>query len=169
MKTRRILLLGTVLATAVSVSLAAWAGHGKAGLWDINIQTNMGQMQGMPDMSKMPPEVQARMKAMGMQMNGSGMTVRHCMTAADVNAEKPNMSHNAECKAINVNMSGQTYSADLVCKGKMNATGHVQFTFASPEHYFGSETMTGTANGHPVNHTTKIDARWISADCGKVH
>jgi len=166
MKTVRILSLGAVLALGVAVPLAAWAGHGKAGLWEIKIQTGMGQMQGMPDMSKMPPEVQARMNAM---MSGNGMTVRHCMTAAEVNADKPNMSHNAECKAINVRMSGQAYSADLVCQGKLNATGHVQFTFASPEHYFGSESMNGTADGHPVNNSTKIDARWVSVDRGKVH
>ena len=169
MKTVRILSLGAVLGLAISVPLAAWAGHGKAGLWEVKIQTAMGQMQGMPDMSQMPPEVRAHMKGMGMQMGGPGMSVRHCMTAAEVNADKPDMSHNSECKAINVRMSGQTYSADLVCRGKLNATGHLQFTFASPEHYFGSETMTGTADGHPVNNTTKIDARWISADCGKAH
>jgi len=50
----------------------------------------------------------------------------------------------------------------------MNATGHVQFTFDSPAHYFGEETMTGTVHGQPMNNVTKIDARWVSADCGGV-
>jgi len=163
----RVVLIGAMVGAVVSAP--AWASHGKAGLWEIKIQSDMGQMPGMPDMSKLPPEVQARMKAAGVQMNGGGgMTVQHCMTQAEVNAQNPNMTHNASCKATNVQRNGQSFSADIVCTGHMNGTGHVQFTFDSPEHYYGSESMTGTAEGHPVSHSMKMDARWISADCGSV-
>ena len=166
MKAIRVLALG--IAVSVSIPIIAWASHGKVGLWEINVQTNMGAMPGMPDMSKLPPEAQARMKAMGMQMNGNGLTVRHCMTVADVNNDKPNLSQNQECKTTNVKMIGQKFSADLVCTGRLNGTGHIEVTYDSPEHYTAFETMSGTAGGHPVNNSTKMSGRWISPDCGKV-
>jgi hypothetical protein len=165
MKRVRVACVGIVLGMALSAPIVAWASHGKAGLWEIRVQTAMGQMAGMPDMSTLPPEVRARIEAM--QRNGN--TVRHCMTAADVANDRSNMSHNQYCKAINSKRIGQTFSVDLVCTGKMNGTGHVQFTFDSPEHYAGTETMNGTANGHPVNSSIKIDAHWVSPNCGSVH
>jgi hypothetical protein len=165
MKRGRVAFVGIVLGMALSAPIVAWASHGKPGLWEIKVQTDMDPMQGMPDMSKMPPEVRARIEA----MHKNGMTARHCMTAAEVASDKPNLSHNASCKATNVRASGQTFSADLVCSGKMSGTGHVRTTFASPDHYTSVVTMTGTASGHPVNNAMKIDAHWISPNCGKVH
>jgi hypothetical protein len=165
MKTIRGLSLVTAIGVGIALPAVAWASHGKAGLWEITIRSDMGQMQGMPDLSKLPPDARAQILA----MSRNGITVRHCMTAADVNNDKPAMSHNQDCKATNTKMNGQTFSVDLVCTGRMNGTGHVQFTFDSPVHYAGSEVMNLTANGHITSHTTNIDAHWVSADCGSVH
>ena len=166
MKAIHVLVLG--VAFCVSVPIIAWASHGKVGLWEINVQTNMGAVPGMPDMSKLPPEAQARMKAMGIQMNGNGITMRHCMTPAEVNNDKPDLSRNKDCKTTNVRMTGRTFSADLVCTGRINGKGHIEVTYDSPEHYTALETMSGTAGGHPVNNSTKMTGRWLSANCGKV-
>jgi len=165
MKRVRVACVGIVLGMALSAPIVAWASHGKAGLWEIRVQTAMGQMAGMPDMSKMPAAVRARLEA----MQKNGMTVRHCMTSADVANGRPNMSHSPGCKAINERTTGQTFSADLVCTGNMKGTGHVRTTFDSPDHYTSSVTMTGTANGHPVNNAMKIEAHWVSPKCGSVH
>ena len=165
MKRVRFAFIGMVLGMALSAPIAAWASHGKPGLWEIKVQTDMGPMQGMPDMSKMPPEVRARIEA----MHKTGMTVRHCMTAAEVASDRPNLSHNQNCKAINVKATGQTFSADLVCTGKMIGSGHVRTTFDSPGHYTSVVNMTGTVSGHSVNNAMKIDARWVSPNCGSVH
>jgi hypothetical protein len=167
MKAVRVLILGAIL--GVSAPIIAWASHGKAGLWEVTVQNDMGGMSGMPDMSKMPPQARARMQAMGMRMDAHGMTVRRCMTQAEVNNDKPDLSRAPNCKTTNVRMSGRTFSADLTCTGTMNATGHVQVTYDSPEHYAGSETVNGTIHGHPVNSTTRFSARWISPNCGNVH
>ena len=59
MKAVRVLILGAVL--GVSAPIIAWASHGKAGLWEVTVQNDMGGMSGMPDMSKMPPQARARM------------------------------------------------------------------------------------------------------------
>jgi len=165
MKTVRALSLITAIGVGIALPAVAWASHGKAGLWEITIRSNMGQMQGMPDLSKLPPEAQARIQA----MNSNGITVRHCMTAAEVASDKPDVTHNQDCKATNTIANGQTFSVDLVCTGKVNGTGHLRFSFDGTEHYAGIETMNMTINGHIVNHTTNVDAHWLSADCGKVH
>ena len=92
------------------------------------------------DTSKMPPNVLDRMKSMGMMPNSSGgFTVQHCMTA------------------------------DLVCKGQMNGTGHVSVNYDTPTHYTGEMTISGkTADGTPIAQDQKVEGRWVSASCGSV-
>lgn len=53
----------------VALAPAALANHGKVGLWSVTIKVG-GNAPAMPDMSKLPAEAVARMKAMGMSMNG---------------------------------------------------------------------------------------------------
>lgn len=159
----------TTAVAAICFMLAAGsavASHGKVGLWSITI-TVSGDSQ-MPDMSKLPPEAQARMKAMGMSTHGNSMTVQHCMAAQEVATDVPKLSgrNMNDCKMVNVQHIGHTMSADMTCSGNFQGTGHVQFTYDSDTHYTGEVTMTGTANGHPVNHDQKMEGRWLSADCG---
>ncbi|MDE2182079.1 MAG: DUF3617 domain-containing protein [Alphaproteobacteria bacterium] len=164
MKSTRFLALGAAL---LAVAPLAWAGHGKVGLWEITIHNNSGHMSGMPDMSKLPPEARAQMQSHHAGMMGpNGMTVRHCMTAAEVNNDKPDLAHNSQCKASNIKMSGQTFSADIVCSGKtMNGKGHVQIAYTSPEHYTGSETMSLIVDGQPMQHDMTMEGKWVSAVC----
>lgn len=164
------LLFGSALAAAGLFALAgtAIASHGKVGLWEVSVTMNMGGVA-MPDMSKLPPEAQARMKAMGVHMGGNTVTAQHCMTAAEVASDQPqnmSQSHNKECKMINVKMSGQSFNADMSCSGEVNATGHMNVTYDSPAHYSGKSTLVGTSNGHPVNMTQSFEGRWLKADCG---
>ncbi len=166
MKRVRVACVGIVLAAVVSAPIVAWASHGKAGLWEITVKGGAGARPGMPDMSKMPPEAQARMKAM---MGGHIITVRHCVTAADTANDKPNLSHSQDCKMTNEKMTGHTFSADMVCTGKLIGTGHVEATYDTPEHYTSTESMKGTVHGHQVDNSTTMEGRWISADCGNVH
>ncbi len=152
----------------LALSPAAWGAHGKPGLWEITIKNNAGNMAGMPDMSRLPPQARAQMQARGIQMNSAGMTSRYCMTAADVANDKPVLTHNASCQAKNMKTVGNTFSADLVCTGKVVGTGHVQITYASPEHYYGRETVAMTVHGTQMHTDMSMDGRWLSADCGKV-
>lgn len=155
-------------ALALLATPAALAAHGKVGTWEVTVKMGGAGMGAMPDMSKLPPEAQARMKAHGMQMSGAGgMTTKVCMTAEQVNSDKPPMTHHGECEAQNVKISGNTFNADIVCKGKMNGKGHIEVTYDSPEHYSGHQTMTMNMNGQQMNHDMTMEGRWISATCTK--
>jgi hypothetical protein len=165
-------ILRTALVGMACTSLlapAALAGHGKVGTWQIT--TTMGpnntQMGGMPDLSKLPPEVQARMKARGVQMNaGGGMTAKYCMTDEQVKMDKPPMTRpDSPCKTENIKVTGHTFSADVVCTGKMNGHGHTEMTFDSAEHYHGHQTMTMTVAGRTMTHDMFMDAKWLTPNC----
>lgn len=151
------------IAAVALVAVPAIASHGKAGLWSITVTMNM---PGMPDMSKLPPEAQAAMRAHGVTAGGHTMTIQHCMTQAEVDAIKPPpMRNGQDCKMSNLKTSGQSFSADMVCTGEMKATGHFEVSYDSPEHYTGKTSFTGTDNGHPISNTTTMEGRWVSADC----
>ena len=155
-------------AFAIAVSPAAIAGHGKVGTWEVTTTMGGSGMPQMPNMANLPPEVQARMKAHGTMMHGNGgMTSRFCMTAEQVNSDKPPMTHHGDCEAKNLIVKGNTFSADVVCKGRMNATGHVEITYSSPEHYSGHQNMTMTIDGQKMTHNMTMDARWVSPTCEK--
>jgi hypothetical protein len=160
MRIIRILSLCTVF--GIALPAAAWASHGKVGLWEITVQADTSHMAGMPDISKLPPQIRAQMEAMGRQ------TLQHCMTAAEVNSEKPDMSHSPDCKVSNLRTVGHSFSGDVVCHGRVNGTGHVEFNFPSPERYDGSEAINMVVHGQPVVTKTSFSGRWISPDCGKV-
>ena len=158
---------GTILlAGAVALGLAGSAiamGHGKVGLWKVSVTMAMA---GMPDMSKLPPEAQAAMRAHGVGMGGHTMTVSHCMTAEEVNADHPQMRNEKDCKLSNVKTASNMFSADMTCSTKdMNATGHMEFVWDSPEHYTGKESMNGLSDGHPINQNMTFEGKWVSDDC----
>lgn len=154
-------------ALTLAVCPAAMAGHGKVGTWEVTMKMGGAGMPQMPSMANMPPEMQARMKAHGVQMNGGGgITTKFCMTPEQVNADKPPMTHRDNCKTENVKTSGNTFSADVICTGQMQSKGHMEFTFSSPEHYSGFMKTTVTMEGgQQMNHDMAMDAHWVSANC----
>jgi len=153
----------------VAFAHAAFASHGKVGLWSVTVAIG-GDAPGMPDMSKLPPEAVAQMKAMGMSMNGRSITTQHCMTAQEVATDTPHLeADNARsCTMSNATHSGNSMSADMTCTGDFKGTGHMQFIYDSDSHYSGELVMTGTANGRPISRDQKFDGHWISAVCGSV-
>lgn len=150
---------GAALIGATGVALAS---HGKVGQWTVTI--TMGGGEKFPDVSKMPPEAQARMKAMGMTSNGDSMTIQHCMTADEV-ANDTLTTQDKTCKLSNQKVSGHTMSADMTCSGQISGTGHFTVTYDSDSHYTGEMIVNGTSGGQPVHHDQKFDGRWVSATC----
>jgi hypothetical protein len=153
---------GAVCVTMLMVS-AAWAGHGKVGLWQVTIKMDMA---GMP---QIPPEQMAKMKAMGIKlpMNDT-FTTEHCMTAEEVAMSKPPEMPNhgkQECKIQNMKTDGQSVSADMICTGKANGGGHFKFTYDTPEHYSGKVSTNVMIHGHAMASTASFEGRWISARC----
>lgn len=165
----RILVMGAALAASFLATEAMAAG--KPGLWSVTTQMNM---PGMPQMPQLTPEQAAQMRQLGIQMpamaaGGHGMTVQTCITPQQAAATAPPSftRDNDKCVTQNVQQRGQTMSADMVCTGDMNGTGHVQVTYDSDQHYHGSMDFMGTAQGHPANMTMTMEGNWLKADCAR--
>jgi hypothetical protein len=157
-----------IAAALLLAPVAADAAHGKAGLWTITTKMEMPGMPQMPDLSQMPPEVQARMKAMHVRMSGKGMTVQHCMTQAEVDQDKPPAVVRKDCKLVKSSISGKTYTGEVACTGEFKGDGKFTTTFDSNEHYTGSMDMHGSHDGTPMNMHPTFEGRWVSASCGSV-
>lgn len=169
-RAKYIAIAGVACVSFVAAVGTAFASHGKIGLWNVTV-TMGGQMPRMPDMSKLPPDVQARMKAMGVTMNGNTISAQHCMTAAEVATDFPKLTGRSAqgCTIANIQNDGHAMSADLTCTAsEFKGTGRAQFTFDSDTHYSGEVTMQGEANGHPVRQDEKLEGRWLSANCGNI-
>ncbi len=130
-----------LLAAVLLVPGAALAAHGKVGLWS---STTTVAIPGMK------PQTHA---------------ATFCMTQADVNSDAP-VGGNRDCTYQNVHVSGQTYTADMVCKGQFEATGHFSSTYSSDSHY----TATITINTSGMTMTNSVVGNWVKADCtGAMH
>ncbi len=159
---RKIIAFATILLDLSGGS--ALAGHGKAGLWNTTSTVSIP----MPQMSAAD---MAEMKKMGMTMPGpQTSSYPICMTQADVDANQPPMlgRANTGCTTHVLGNSASAMSADMVCNGTLKGRGHFQVAYAGPEHYSGTYTFKGTANGQPADLTTSFKGDWARADCGKV-
>ena len=159
--------LGVAGAALLAAPIAALAAHGKAGLWQITVTINDSNAR-MPDLSKLPPDVQARMKAMGVSTSGNTISVQHCMTMQEFGMHKlPSLGpRGKDCTMSNASESGGHFSADLTCSGRFSGSGHVQADWDSDDHYTADVSMTGVRNGQPVSDTEKVEGRFLSAQCG---
>lgn len=161
---------GVVAAAALAAALlstAAWADHGKAGLWRVTVTLHSND-RALPQMSASD---RAQMKALGVEMpNNHTVTTEHCMTEEEVKADALHaiQQRGAGCVLKNRTKSGQTYSADMVCNGEMKGQGHVTVTYDTNEHYSGKMTFRGTSHGRPADITNLFDGSWIAASCGNV-
>jgi hypothetical protein len=162
------IVLGVAGAALLAAPIAALAAHGKAGLWQITVTVG-GTNAHMPDMASLPPEAQARLKAMGIGMGGNTVTLQQCMSGVDFSTGKLPMSggpRNKSCETSNVSFTGSHMSADVTCTGDDAKTGHVEADWDSDDHYTEAATMTETHNGHTVTNSQKMEGRFLSAQCG---
>jgi Protein of unknown function (DUF3617) len=170
---KRVLYFGAIAAGVLALPIAAFASHGKVGLWEITTTMNMGG-GGMPDLSKLPPDqramVEAQLKRSGVSMTGNTVTAQHCMTAAEVAQDKPPaMGHMKDCNVQNMKFTGGSMTADTVCSSaNMTGSGHIAVAYTGDSSYSGSMTFTGTAQGHPMSMNNTFSGRWVAADCGSV-
>ena len=161
-------LVSSVIATVLVLApAAALAAHGKPGLW--NISSTM-QMANMP---QMPPEAMAMMKARGMKMPGMGggpTVTQICMTQDQVNADKPPaMSrHEENCTTKVLSQTATSVAAETTCHGRMDGVGHSQISWRGNDHYEGSYSFKGMAEGHPQDMSTHFTGDFVKADCGSV-
>ena len=148
--TRRIV-SGLAVAAFILAPSAAFAGHGKAGLWNITATTDMA-MTGM----KMP----------GAQSHISQM----CMSQEEVDTDAPpHIDQMATgCTTHVTSATSSSMTAKMVCSGNLKGDGHMQIVYRSAEHYAGTYSFKGAVEGNPSTMTTSFKGDWVKADCGDV-
>nr|TFG54736.1 MAG: DUF3617 domain-containing protein [Hyphomicrobiales bacterium] len=163
-----------VLILTAVISFPALAAEPQPGLWNQTMNMDMSGME-MPQMPAMPPEVLAQMQAAGIQMPNMDfsqprtMSNQFCITPEDIaNRESFGDDFDDDCEQQNFVSNDQGMSMDLVCTGRMNGTGHLEYVFDSATHYTGSMNFTGTMEGRQANMTNTMEGSWVSADCGNV-
>jgi hypothetical protein len=155
-----------IIAALGFVPVAAWAAHGKPGLWTIS---STMQMANMP---QMPPEAMAMMKARGMSMPGMGGPIvsQICMTPEQVNGDIPPSMHRdgENCTTKLLSQTATSMKADVTCHGRMEGVGHSEMTWRGNEHYEGTYSFKGTMEGRPQEISTHFTGDFVKADCGAV-
>jgi hypothetical protein len=147
-----------IYAAAVAFTAApAFAGHIVPGLWETHVEPTSED----PYMAKLPPALKAQMKA--------GATARLCITPQQAAREDFAFSRTSSCKVENMQSSGGALRADILCsRGKVTIKTHYDIRYDSMQHYSGTITMETDANGKQTVRTSKLDAHFVSADCGGV-
>ncbi|HVV28319.1 MAG TPA: DUF3617 domain-containing protein [Rhizomicrobium sp.] len=154
---------GFAAGALVLAPVAAWAAHGKAGLWNVTSTTNM-QMN-------MPPEAMAQMRSMGMKMpNARSYTSQMCMSQAEVDSDKPpHIDQNATgCETKVLSQTPTSMTVETTCNGRMKGVGHTSISYRGAEHYQGTYDFKGTVEGNPTNMSTSFKGDWVKTDCGDV-
>lgn len=157
----------------LAAALPAAAGAMKQGLWETTIKSD--QMKAMP---KLTPEQIEMMRQRGItlpQTNADGAMVTKMCVSKEM-AERttpPTMPSGprgeSDCKPQNVQTSGGSYSADLVCNGpNMQGTGKVKATYSGNVSFTSTYDFKGTSHGAPVNMHSETSGKWVSDDCGSV-
>jgi len=157
---------GLIAAIIVLLPAAAFAAHGRAGLWNV---TSTMQTANMP---QMPPEAMAMMKSRGMKMPGMGqpMTMQMCMTQEQVNGDVPPAMHNRgeNCSAKVLSQTATSMKSEVTCHGRMEGVGHAEMNWRGNEHYEGTYNFKGTMEGRPQDISTRYSGDFVKADCGSV-
>lgn len=154
---------------ACLVPVAALAGQGKAGLWEISTQINMGAA-----MPEIPPEQMEMMKKMGIKMPGPGgdpIVIKQCITKEQAERDEPPkvQKDDSGCKTANVNKSSKGMTADMVCDGRMKGKGTVKVNYHGSDQYSGTWSFKGRdEGGSDVQMSSEFSGKWLGADCGNV-
>lgn len=157
------LLIGLSVAALLLSSGIAFAGHGKAGLWNVSTTMNTAM--------QMPPEAMEQMKKMGMKMpSARTFASQICMTQAEADSDKlPPMGKNESgCTSHLVSQTSSSMTAQTVCNGEMKGSGQMQISYSGAEHYIGSYSFKGNMSGQPIDTNSSFKGDWVKADCGAV-
>lgn len=157
-----------LLLSMLSASAFA-ASQMKPGLWEMTMKSDA-----MKNMPKIPPEQMEQMRKMGMnipQMQDGAMVTKVCITKQITESNvPPGMEKNdMGCQTKNMQQSGGSYSADIVCNSaQMKGEGKVKGTFSGDTAFSSTYDFKGSMHGQPVNQRHENSGKWLSADCGNV-
>lgn len=142
----------------------------KMGLWETTVTSQMSGFQ-------LPPDVVARLKAMGRSAPGGPHTAvsQGCLTPEEWQKSMEKMSQPAsgDCTITHRQMETRKFSVDVSCKSEHGGTttGHWEIQATDDEHSHGSGHMASDAAGPNGQHFTMdmtINSHFVSASCGDV-
>jgi hypothetical protein len=135
----------------------------KMGLWQNTTTNTMSGMQ-------IPPEVAARMQAMGRPVPGAPRTTvtQSCLTPDRWQKSVSQMQQNSNCQFTNVKQSASGMSGDVTCTtGDGASKGHLDVTYSGAEKMSGKMHMDVTSSRAPQPITMDItfESVYQGADC----
>lgn len=153
---------------ALALPLAAFAGPGRAGLWEVSTSLNFG-VGGF----QVSDEQAAQMRQLGLDVPGISrpFVARQCITpeqAARDELPRP-QAGNSGCELRNVRHRGALWNADIACNGTLQGSGSVSARFDSDAHFTGNWSFRGTSTQVPteIAMSNPYSGRWLGAECGK--
>jgi hypothetical protein len=138
----------------------------KMGLWQTTLTSTMTGLQ-------IPPDVAARMKAMGrsMPMGQPHTTVtQSCATPDNWKDMFRHLQRQGNCDLSNQHLTSSALTADISCKSdeeRYSSTGHVDIHFVSEEKIQGKvhvETVM-ESQPQPIVSDMNFDSAYQGADC----
>ncbi|MGB8601676.1 MAG: DUF3617 domain-containing protein [Rhizomicrobium sp.] len=137
----------------------AFAGHIVPGLWETTSEPTTPE----PYLEKLPPALQAKMKA------ASIVTVRLCVTPQQAARDGFVFSRTSDCTVENIQPFANRLKADVVCtRNQTMLTTHYQITYETPKRYTGTVTMDVVSKNAQKSRSAKLDAHFVSDDCGAI-
>jgi hypothetical protein len=163
----------TVMLTGLAAGVLAQGGtpklNIKMGLWQMTTTMTMTGNMPMPDLSKLPPDQQEKVKAQMGAMMGTPQTHTDpkCMTKESF--DKADFTGNKNCKTVLTTNTASAVDLQVTCteqQGTTTGTMHIE----APT----TESIKATLNGSAVMgaQTMKMSGtmtgKWVSTDCGTV-
>jgi hypothetical protein len=158
------LVCGLMAATAISGTAVAQPAPIKMGLWHGKVVSTMSGLE-------LPPDVVARLKAMGRPVPGSAPTTTEtesCLTPEKWKEMLTKSQDRENCRYDNLKVDSSGMSGDMECTTARGTTkGHMQMNFVSPEKVHGTVHMevTSARRPQPVLMDMTIDSTYEGADC----
>jgi len=163
---KREFLVMSVLAGSVAVGSqdAPTPPSVKMGLWQNTVTNTMTGLQ-------IPPEVAARMQAMGRPVPGSAprtTTTQSCLTPDKWQKSITDMQQGKNCQFTNVHQSATGMSGDMTCTTPQGSSkGHLDATFTNQEKMNGKMHMeiTTERQPQPIVMDVTFESVYQGADC----
>ncbi|MGH9587304.1 MAG: DUF3617 domain-containing protein [Acidobacteriaceae bacterium] len=141
----------------------------KMGLWETSMTS---QMSGF----SLPPDVVAKLKAMGRSVPGGPHTTvsQGCLTPEEWQKDMADMNKPAgnDCAITNRKVDSREISFDISCKSERgDTTGHWEMHLVDDEHGQGLAHMNSNTTGPNGRHITmdmNFSSRFLSSSCGDV-
>lgn len=132
----------------------------KAGLWDVSV------VMQAPDEDS---EIGGVLAELGLEIpDAEPVLYQVCVTPEQAALDKipTGFDPDSGCRLKNSQRSGNRYTADAVCSGRLHGQGKVQGVLHNAESFSGTLKFSGTtSDGIPVVFNGMADGRWQGADC----